>query len=272
MLERSGIVKHYFRSQGNFLRSPYPLPFEKLKRYIHCPRRFTQNRIRPVTIAAGFKCSDGIVLATDLEITESMTKRISGKSAYFPVQNGFVGIAGAGSYDLLAYACEVIGDNVRGESPRAIIDGLRGNLKRLYREHVHPSYPNDWPTALQLIVGVVFHTEDSLDFGLYVSERNLLRKTGPYEFVGAGKELSYYVMKRLGKDLFRRRQRLGPGDPIEDLFDLPAMDAVVPLSEQLISEVGENVPWCGREADILKIPCFEEPSYVPRGDPSTSGL
>jgi hypothetical protein len=201
-----------------------------------------------------------------------MTKRVSGKSTYFPVQNGFVGIAGAGYYDLLAYACEVMGDNISGESPRTIIDGLRRNLKRLYREYVQPSYPNDLPTALYLIVGVMWHTQDSLDYSIYVSERNLLRKTGPYEFVGIGKELSYYLMKKLGKDLFKRRQQLGPEDPLADIIELPPIDVVIPLSQKLIYELGENVVGCGRDADILKMPSLEEPSYVTRGDPSPSGL
>lgn len=91
----------------------------------------------------------------------------------------------------------------------------------------------------------------------------MLRKTGPYEFAGAGRDLAYYVMKKISreKSIYPRIPQLGSQDPWEDIVDLPDIENTSNVAKQLICEVGENVGACGREAAILKLPFGEEPSF-----------
>lgn len=96
MLERSGIVKNYFPLSTEKMRYPFPHP---QRSFYPRPKRLAERKA--VTIAAGFQYLDGVILATDLEITESVLKRVGGKSMYYAIRGNTVAIAGAGNYDLL---------------------------------------------------------------------------------------------------------------------------------------------------------------------------
>jgi len=240
------------------LKQPYPL------------RPQSTLRKKPVTIAAGFKCGDGILLATDLEITDSSIKRIGGKSTYFRTPEGaLIAIAGAGYYDILAYACETMAADVTGNSIREIIEDVRRNLTDLYDEHVRPSYPQlyEQAEALKLIVAVIVGTQESIeDYRLYVSEQTVIREAEPYQFVGIGKDLAYYIMRNVNRrrHFYRTKQDLRADDTIETIIQFPLLNDVVPIAKRIISEVGKNVVSCGRQAKILKVPnTGEEPVYLP---------
>jgi hypothetical protein len=260
-------------SSQAFTWRPYPrppmltrIPFPLLGRRPILPEKKEPVGAKAVTIAAGFKCNDGIILATDLEITESTIKRVGGKSAYICIPGvGNVGIAGAGIYDVLAYACEVLSQRTRGNNLREILASLRGNIAKIYAEHIRPAYPRkEWGQALQLLVGIVTNAESEIDWRLYSSAQTILRETGPYEFVGFGRDLAYYVTKTLTKRYASMKEEgLHRPKALEGIEHLLPMKETVPLVRKIISEVKENSPYCGQGSKILKVPWGEEPSYEP---------
>lgn len=146
-----------------------------------------------MTIAAGFNCIDGIILATDLEITESLVKRPGGKST-FEEEDGNA-VAGAGVYDLLTYACEVITSGIRGQNLKQLLKKVRRDIKDMYRQHIHPFYePNERDGVLQVLVAIEVDYE--CPPMLFKSSRSVLTQVAaPYEFVGIGRDLAYYIMK-----------------------------------------------------------------------------
>jgi hypothetical protein len=75
---------------------------------------------KSLTIAAGFECRDGLAFATDLEITDGIVKRSGAKSTPLRRGNKAPILAGAGYYDVLAYACEQTdrAEELRGTVPR----------------------------------------------------------------------------------------------------------------------------------------------------------
>jgi hypothetical protein len=211
-----------------------------------------------VTIAAGFKCSDGIILATDLEITELMVKRAGGKSSFNTNQGNTVAVAGAGVYDLLAYACEVMTTGIGGQSFEKLTGKLRQDIRNIYRQHIHPFYePHERDEALQLLLAVM--VEDETVPTLFKSSRSLITQVAaPYEFVGIGKDLAYYVMVNRKEFLPKRDLRLY--DWLEDLR-LPSLDDALSLTRTVIQEVQKNVQGCGKGVAILKVPLIGEPNY-----------
>jgi 20S proteasome alpha/beta subunit len=102
ILERSSSVKHYFRPSEKKLGysfPPKPPVFPKPKRL---PER------KPVTIAAGFRCSEGIVLCADTEETIGDIKQWTGKitTTWYQGAKYVVCFAGAGFTDYIHTAIE----------------------------------------------------------------------------------------------------------------------------------------------------------------------
>jgi hypothetical protein len=219
-----------------------------------------------MTIAAGFICNNGLILATDLEITESMITRVGAKSTYFrPTKGSVVGIAGAGDHHLLAHACEIMAERVIGPTFQEMVSQARKILAEIYKQHVRPSYPSEqWSSALQLIVGVVATESNTLDYGLYVSEKTVLAQFAPYAFVGAGRELGYYLMKRMHvpdhPDALLVQQDLRQ-DGLNEIIHGASIAQLVPFVQQVMSEIEENVAYCGKGIKILRIPFVGDASY-----------
>ena len=219
-----------------------------------------------MSIAAGFKCSDGVILATDLEITEpSMLKRPGGKGTFISDGKGLnIGIVGAGEYDVLAYACEIVLRDIYAETFEGVVDKLRRNLNRLYRNDIRAAWPEqEWGNLLQLLVGVTFKKGTLLDWGLYMSDRSVLRRAGPYDFVGIGKELAYYIVGRKKRrlDYFPENKDLSP-DPLDDFFGHAPISKTLLLAKEVVTEVIEHVSYCGKGCNIMKIPYDGQPMYV----------
>jgi 20S proteasome alpha/beta subunit len=181
-----------------------------------------------MTLSAGFECSDGLVLATDLEITHGGIKRLGPKSTWESTDGKALAIAGAGYYDVLAYACEQVAHAISAKTLEEVLAGARRNLFTVYAQHIHKFYEgNERDEALQLIVGL----SGSSSRKLFVSSRSILRRVGPYVFVGYGAELAYFLVK----------QWWNPNYAIKECID---------LARRIMQEVGENVPYVGKRANV----------------------
>ena len=199
-------------------------------------------RNKKLTIAAGFECNDGIILATDLEITGAAHKSLGGKSTVSCSNGNGVVIGGAGDYDVLAYACVEMTENVEGRDIASILKRLRGILKKIYLDHIHSCYEeSDRYTTLQLLVGIVSGGQRRL----YRSNRSVLRRVGPYAFQGIGIDLSSYLAKQWWPK------------------DYPTSDEAIGLARKIIHEVGENVPYVGTTANIIRLDLSGHGSFEP---------
>jgi hypothetical protein len=192
-----------------------------------------------MTIAAGLQCSDGLILATDLEITQGQTKMAGGKGTYISRAGKCVAVVGAGYYDELAYACEIMTDGGLANGVDSIVAQLRHRMRDIYLDHIHPSYDEAGRDgALQLLVGVVAGKKR----GLYVSHRSILRRAGRYAFVGIGSDLAYYLARKWPKDW-------------------KEMEDAIPSVRQLILEVEDNVPYCGKGVNIMLVKLSGDAGY-----------
>ncbi len=184
-----------------------------------------------MTIVAGIECSDGLLLGTDLEITAGLSKRSGGKSTFVSQAGRTVAVAGAGYYDVLAYAAEQLTKGSVGRGMDNIVGQLRNRMKGVYMEHIHPCYDGpERDDALQLLVGIVVPKERRL----YSSSRSILRRAGWYAFRGTGVDLAYYLADKWPKDW-------------------PSMQDGVGLMRNVILEVSENVAYCGKGTSIIRI-------------------
>ncbi|MDE2104939.1 MAG: hypothetical protein KGL39_47315 [Patescibacteria group bacterium] len=217
-----------------------------------------------MTIAAGFECSDGLVLATDLEITAGAFKRTGGKSTYNSKNGRAVAIAGSGYYDVLAYACEVLGSKkISDIGFQEIVGEIQRSVRQLYKEYIRPMYSTEeLNEVLQLLVGVVQNVSGEVfSSGLYVSSRSILRKASPYEFVGIGRDLAFYLMQKRNLYQQAKMQNLLPMGLVAHLL-LPSVEEVVPIAKEVLLEVQNNVPYCGHGVTVLKVTSDGKASYI----------
>ena len=216
-----------------------PVP---LRRKSFRDRLLTSNRfslwqaggVKSVTIAAGFVCSDGLVVACDLEITEATIKRVGGKSTSVAFgKDSAIAITGSGRYDLLAFACEQLTKDIQGATIDEVEDWLRRRMRELYKMYIRPCYDTaELDSVLQLLVGIVVAGEKRI----YISNRNVLRRTGPYDFTGAGRDLAFYLAER--------------SKPVDGI---PSLQETGKRSRELIREVSKNVPGCGQDVTVIAI-------------------
>jgi hypothetical protein len=198
------------------------------------PRRRSpsSSRNRKLTIAAGFECTDGIILATDLEINWGGHKSMGGKSTFRDGKGNAVAIGGAGEYDVLAYACTEMTENIEGRDIASILKRLRGILKKIYLDHIQPCYEEaDRYHILQLLIGIVSGGQRQL----YCSNRSVLRRAAPYAFHGSGVDLAHYLAKKWWPK------------------DYPTSSEGISLARKIIREVGENVPYVGTVANVIRL-------------------
>ncbi len=136
---------------------------------------------------------------------------------------------------------------------------LRNDLRNIYRQHIHPYYePHERDGALQLLLTAQVDGGNTAAI-LFKSSRSFLTQVGaPYEFVGIGRDLAYYFMKK--QRTFATKQDLRLYDP-ESEDELPRLEDALPTVRTVMREIQENVPYCGQGARILIVPHDGEPSY-----------
>lgn len=113
----------------------YPFPRPRLP-LIPKPKRPLERK--PMTVAVGFKCNDGVVLATDSQHTiVGYSKEYKGKISTSIFQNLTIAIAGAGEDDYIESAREYALDGIREcKNIAEIRDHLRQKLLCFFDEHL----------------------------------------------------------------------------------------------------------------------------------------
>jgi 20S proteasome alpha/beta subunit len=152
-----------------------------------------------VTIGIGFKCDDGVVLATDTQYTGDRYKSNGPKlfpllaSPRFP--NVSVLVAGAGAVPFMKMAIDKIKTRLINTDPsltdfKSLVEDV---LLRFYRDHIHP-VPSHWgePPSFDLVLGV-WTRRDGL--GLFKTTQTTVEEVAePYCYIGSGAGLAKYAL------------------------------------------------------------------------------
>jgi hypothetical protein len=183
-----------------------------------------------VTIAAGFCCRGGLVLAADSEMTiPDSLKYEEFKVTKLDFEGLKGGISGAGDWDYLRMAFQkvVARLQVNPTDPRLAVEET---VLEIYNNHV-AAYPYEPKPSFDLLVGIREH--DGL-FSLIRSSQTAVRRSLTFEFLGVGAILGRYLadtMYSIGMSL--RQASL--------------------MAIYILRLAKKYVPGCGGHSDILVI-------------------
>jgi 20S proteasome alpha/beta subunit len=191
--------------------------------------RSTSARLQTdiVTIAAGFRFSDGIVVCADSEESSEAVKKSVPKIEIFDRKYGRSIVTGAGDADMLNRAFEEIESQVQArDSFSAARDTVEAIVQRLNQRYVYPVTGEDQPVFALL---VALQTKGSFDFftiGLSASVR-----PKDHAEIGVGDVHASHLMAR---------------------FYRPNMtqDDAVLLAIYMLQQTKRYVPGCGGDSHI----------------------
>jgi len=181
MLERSGIVKSYFHPHKRFF-PPCNMPYT-LNPLVQSP---VPEREKSMTIAAGFRCKDGVILAADSQITLSDGGKTY-QSKIFPVNDvEDCYIAYAGYADFAKELVAEVRNATRGKCGSDLVASIGGTYKRFWREHY-----TDAPKKERTWAYLLFTLRDGKRMVLYRAyARSLYRLNEGYVLLGCGESVA----------------------------------------------------------------------------------
>ena len=206
----------------------WPLPTPKLPN--------ERQKKESVTIAAGFKFKDGILLCADREITEGISKfsesKLFGEQIGPDVSLTFT-LAGAMDYAEMAIQ-EIIAavKSSQHTTHAEIRAAMSDTVRDIYSEAIGGLLQSRQTEAgFGLLLGV--WAEGQLK--LYASEDTAVKEVPQFRCIGIGKELAKYVLSRDG---VRGSDRM-------------SVQTAEAIALRIIQHVKESVSGCGKETDVL---------------------
>jgi hypothetical protein len=166
-------------------------------------QKFGQQQVKPLTIAAGFFFSKGIVLCADSQYTAvGSTKTVGAKIFHrtfaFPSGSSSLAVAFSGSVDYARMAIDELWADVAtisesefsGETVRSV---LSERLRTFYTQHFypHPYYGRNGP-SLEFLIALRSHTTQKLS--LFRSSETAVVELPQFGAVGIGTLLSDYLI------------------------------------------------------------------------------
>jgi 20S proteasome alpha/beta subunit len=125
-----------------------PLPL----RHLGLPKLYSKQGVKALSIAAGFQCTDGVVLCADTEITEDASKR-RGSKIVVTGDSSRLALFAFVANDVLFAEQEIakLGE-LLASKPSAVstVDFLKGELLRTYK--TYSKADKDWVLNLLLVV------------------------------------------------------------------------------------------------------------------------
>jgi 20S proteasome alpha/beta subunit len=192
-----------------------------------------------MTIAAGFVCSDGLVLAADTLYTGE-NKRQGAKLWLIPHKDVWVTLAGAGSAVLIRRMRDEIKHELKRQSPdteRQIVQLIESVLYPLYVKHVKP---DPFDASLDCLVGIRTVSDGC---SLYESDKTALGRVDVSQCIGCGTSLGLYFADHF----FESTMPLQWGRVV---------------AAHLLQQTKMYARDCGGESHILEVPAVGEPTYV----------
>jgi 20S proteasome alpha/beta subunit len=212
-----------------------------LKHWIYCaPRQKTRPLPRQnMTIALGFVCQNGVILAADSEVAYEGTKTPGQK--IFLIDGGTywsIAVAAAGGVDLIRMAVDDLKHTLQTDRDltlEKIRQKIIERIKYFRDDYIWPAAERGIELALDLLIAV--RTIDGRSALLKVNgiEGGLVSEVSGCEFIGIGHEIA----RSVSSWLFGLGFKLEMGER---------------LAEQVIRWVKATVPGCGGSTQIWVLP------------------
>jgi hypothetical protein len=189
--------------------SPYPKP--KPKRLL---------RGKAVTIAAGFVCTEGLVLFADTEEQEGYIKTSVEKIRDLSVNGLNIAIANAGNGPLADALVDQIFDKLQTvkSNRSSVLQMLRSCIIEFHRDEVSLYPSGDDTRRVGLIIGLQIGSESPI---LLHADSSALRKVTEFAVIGYGAEIKF-----LAQQLYRENMPLRHGILIANHLCKTAKDYV----------------------------------------------
>jgi hypothetical protein len=194
-------------------------------------------RRKYVTIAAGFKCFDGVVLCSDTRESGDLFKRRVAKLVQmprvWPLDKASPRALFTGSGDA-AFVDEVIECMWKGVAGKQSLHEITTALQfenRNYRESIWKAYPCLYSTTSLPDADLIFAVWAEDGYGLYKMHSGMFSEVNEYVSVGCGGDLADYLCAI-------------PDWLVQDTAKTVAMAVF------MLNEVKEHVPGCGGESHI----------------------
>ena len=195
-----------------------------------------------MTVALGFHCTDGVVLAADSEISNNVMKYQGDKAWIYKYPSDAerfelqVGIVGAGDASFIQYAAERIdaslGDEIqkRTRLTMAQVNSvIQGVVNELHHTHLYPVPPTHDQPRVELIIGIWLGDTRNRLAKTYLTA---MTKVWNYDAVGIGSALANFIIKRFY------------GGRV-------TVSQAVFIATQVLMHVKDNVPACGGQSKVI---------------------
>lgn len=144
-----------------------------------------------MTIAAGFSCSDGVLLCADTEHTGWTAKSHHSKVDHFEVPGGKVCFALAGASTLAWCAIQKCKKRLHADASSDLIADLESILDDEYRRNVL-GHPNFNSLDYSLLVSVWTQNEGAR---LFATTATAMTQVREFHCIGIGGELASYLIR-----------------------------------------------------------------------------
>ena len=147
-----------------------------------------------MTIAAGFVCTNGVLLCTDTQHTAYPLKYDATKSDDFEFPGGKLAFAYAGNTNFAVSATEKCQRHLKEKKRLHPLADIEGILEKEYRRTVlsHPDRNSDGNIPYWLLLALWL---PSSGVKLYATHQIALHEVRTYECIGAGQYLAQYLIE-----------------------------------------------------------------------------
>jgi len=171
-------------------------------------------QVKSMTIAAGFRCFNGVVLCTDSELTAGQSKYHDKKIFQVEAENAIVYVAGSGHSDYIKSTAEDLDSEIRGKI--ASLDQIKAAaqdvVSSLYANHFAPSrQANDPNTPTMCLLMAVKVNDSGISPEHAVAAMKGAKASG----------LDPAALQQVQQDLDQRLANYHPGEPQAMLYRLP---------------------------------------------------
>jgi Proteasome subunit len=142
-----------------------------------------------MTIAAGFRCKDGVILCADSEITLSQGKTYQSK-LYIINRDQDCCLAYAGDVNFAKELVDIMRNATKGQEGKNLVDIARNIYRSFYRKHYteQPKAEKTWATILMTV-------RDGRAISLFCAEGTHWFKVEEYQLLGVAREQGEAVFK-----------------------------------------------------------------------------
>jgi 20S proteasome alpha/beta subunit len=195
-----------------------------------------------MTIAVGFMCTDGIVLAADREVSTPSVKVEDRKAWIYayprqapdPVLR--IGIVGAGDYSFIKFASEQLDAQLAawfGQHSDIDMDevgeAIQSVISDIHHNHLYPYGDPHLRPEIDLLIAIWIASKG---YRLVSTSLTAVTKVWNYEAVGIGRDLAHFLVRRFYADRI-------------------AMSSAMLWASYVLMHAKRYVPKCGGPSDVI---------------------